>query len=429
MLSTESSTAPLTSEGVTAWSAAAGEPSFLTERRLQALAQYLATPMPGRRDETWRRVDLGGLNIDAAAVRAPAEGLVELSPPSAEARARGVFWGTPAEAAKAVPDVLQRHWATEVFPAGAALEVGDGRKFRALNQALWDCGYVCHVPRGVEVELPARAEFRTRPGEDGIFPHNLVVLDEGASATVIESYVSHTAGKGLCCPQTEVLLGVGARLRYILLQATGPEVVHIGAHRAHQYADSRLTLASAHLGSRLEKSFLGTRLLAPRARANLSGLYCGTGAQKLHLDTLQHHVAPECASDLLYKGALGGHARGVYRGMIHLEPGAQKTDAYQRNRALLLSDAARIDSIPGLEILANDVRCSHGATAGQVDPEMMFYLMSRGLPRLEARRMIIDGFLDEVLRRFALEAVIAPLRELVDGKLGHETGAASAAAA
>ena len=418
---TINSTEAFTVDAVKARAAESGEPGFITERRLKALAQFLATPLPGRRDEVWRRVELGNLNLEAAAVRAPAEGLSELSTPSAEARARQVFWGTPQQACAAIPEVLQRYWGTEVFPPEDTGAPGDGRKFHSLNQALWDTGYVLHVPKGVEVELPSRVQFSTRDGAEGLFPHNLIVLEEGASAALVEAYGSPRPGqRGLCCPQTEIILGRGARLRYVLLQAAGPEVVYIGAHRAHQYAESKLAFISAHLGSRLEKAFLGTRMLAPQARADLTGLYCGAGTQQVHLDTLQHHIAPECSSDLLFKGALDGHARGVYRGMIRLEPGAQKTDAYLKDRTLLLSGDARMDTIPGLEIQANDVRCSHGATAGQIDPAMLFYLMSRGLSRPVARRMILDGFFEEVIQRFAFEPVIEVLRRQIEAKLVGE---------
>jgi len=411
----------LTDQAIRARAADAGEPAFLAERRLQALAHYLATPLPGRRDEIWRRVDLSGLELEAAAARTPAESLTVLNTLSAEARARHVFWGTPQQACDAVPDILQRYWSAEVFPAG---QTADGRKFHALNQALWDTGYVYLVPKGVEVELPARADFHTRDGADGIFPHNLVVLEEGASAALIETYSSpRPEQRGLCCPQTEIILGKGARLRYILLQTVGSDAAYIGAHRAHQHAESNLTFVSAHLGGRLEKAFLETRLLGPQAQAFLSGVYCGAGTQRLHLDTLQHHVAPECRSDLLFKGVLDGHSRAVYRGMIHLDASAQKTDAYQQNRTLLLSGDAGMDSIPSLEILANDVRCSHGATAGQVDPMMLFYLMSRGLSRSAARQMIVHGFLEDVILRFALGSVIEPLRRQIDARLDRETAA------
>lgn len=257
-------------------------------------------------------------------------------------------------------------------------------------------------------------------------PHNLVVLEEGASATLIESYASANGDPATWLPQTEIILGAGARLRYILLQRAGTEAIYIGAHGAQQGAESNLTFVSAHLGAKLEKAFMDVRMLAPKAQAQLVGLYCGTGAQRIHLDTFQHHVAPECTTTLLIKGALSDQARAVYRGMIRLEADAQKTDAYQQARALILSGDARVDSIPSLEILANDVKCSHGATVGEIDPTMLFYLMSRGLSQRIARKMILDGFFEEVMQRIALEAVTVPLREQIDAKLlGEPAGPAA----
>jgi len=415
-------TAPLTMEGIARHGSKTGEPAFLTDRRLKALAHYNVTPMPGRRDEIWRRVEFGDLNVDAATVRGPADGLSILSPLSNEARARNVFWGSPEQAAKEHAAVLEKHWSTEVFPAGEENRFGNGGKFHSLNQALWEGGYVFHAPAGVEVELPMHARFFTRPGGDGVFPHNLIVLEEGASATIIESYESKPefeGDKAFCCPQTEIVLGKGAKLRYILLQNIGSNATYIGAHRAHQHADSRLTFVSSHLGSALAKSFIATVMLERKAHAYLSGLYYGTGSQKIHLDTYQHHIAPECTTDLMFKGALDHKARAVYRGMIRLENDAQKTDAYQQNRTLLLSDDARVDSIPGLEILANDVRCTHGATAGQIDPAILFYLMSRGLSSFQAKKMIMDGFFEEVILRFGIESVTEPLRREIDAKIDH----------
>jgi len=241
---------------------------------------------------------------------------------------------------------------------------------------------------------------------------------------VIETYStaegSKSAAPVLCCPQTEIVLKAGAKLRYILIQNTGTDVIYIGAHRSNQYADSKLDFASAHLGAKWSKTFMAAKMLEPKAHAFLYGLYYGTNDQKIHMDTYQHHVAPDCTTDLMFKGALANTARAVYRGMIRLEPGAQKTDAYQQNRTLLLSKDARIDSIPGLEILANDVRCTHGATAGQIDPTILFYLMSRGLTEFQAKKMIMDGFFEEVILHFGLENVIEPLRKQIDGKIGEE---------
>jgi Fe-S cluster assembly protein SufD len=422
-MSTVVANSTLNADAIKSRAASSNEPAFLTDRRLRALDHYMKTPMPGRTDEVWRRVEFGKIDFEAAAQRSPFESLATLANLPAQAKSKNVFWGTPEAAAKEHAGLLEKHWSTEIFPSGVEGPNGvhgSGGKFHSLNQALWEGGYVLHVPKGVDVEMPFTATFRTRPGSDGIFPHNLIVIEEGASATVIEEYVPGSDGvqNGLCNPQTEIVLQRGAKLRYILLQTTGPEVVYFGAHRSHQYADSRLTNVSAHLGSRLAKAFIATKMLEPGGHAYLSGLYYGTGTQKIHMDTYQHHVAPNCTTDLMFKGALDNTARAVYRGMIRLEPGAQKTDAYQQNRTLLLSDDARVDAIPGLEILANDVRCTHGATAGQIDPTILFYLMSRGITNFQAKKMIMDGFFEEVMLRFGLESVVEPLRKRIDGKIG-----------
>jgi len=398
------------------------EPAFITERRLKALDHFLRAPMPGRRDEIWRRVEFGTFNADAVGVPVFDEANASLSAAPQDAQSKNIFWGAPGDAAKNTAWLLEKYWNTQVFPAGIENKIHEGGKFHSLNQALWNTGYALHVPKGVRAEAPFSAKFVTRDG--GLYPHNLIVIEEGGEATVIETYSSDAKAASdtpsLCCPQTEIVLKAGAKLRYILIQNTGTDVVYIGAHRSNQYADSKMDFASAHLGSKWSKTFMAAKMLEPKAHAFLYGLYYGTGDQKTHMDTYQHHVAPDCTTDLMFKGALSDNARAVYRGMIHLEPGAQKTDAYQQNRTLLLSKNARVDSIPGLEILANDVRCTHGATAGQIDPTILFYLMSRGLTEFQAKKMIMDGFFEEVILHFGLENVIEPLRKLIDGKIGEE---------
>jgi Fe-S cluster assembly protein SufD len=410
---------PLSIKSIVERASEVHEPAFLTERRLNALDHFLKSPMPGRRDEIWRRVEFGNFDLESSATPAPADGQATLSGAPQDAR---IYWSGAEKAARENSALLESYWNTQVFPAGIENRKHEGGKFHSLNQALWNTGFVLHVPKGVRVEAPFSAAFVTDGG--ALYPHNLIVIEEGGEATVIEMHTSSNASSPttplLCCPQTEIVLKAGAKLRYILIQNTGTGVVYIGAHRSNQYADSKMDFASAHLGSKWSKTFMAAKMLEPKAHAFLYGLYYGTGDQKIHMDTYQHHVAPDCTTDLMFKGALADSSRAVYRGMIHLEPGAQKTDAYQQNRTLLLSKSARIDSIPGLEILANDVRCTHGATAGQIDPTILFYLMSRGLTEFHAKKMIMDGFFEEVILHFGLESVIDPLRKLIDGKIGDE---------
>ncbi|MBI3831406.1 MAG: Fe-S cluster assembly protein SufD [Planctomycetes bacterium] len=420
-MSTASALSPaLTAEGVKAYSKQRNEPAWLTERRLKALETFHALPLPGKTDELWRRVDLHELELEPAAERTgplPAH----IRPSDAAAKAGG-FWGSLEEALKSHAGLLKDKWATEVYPAGApeSLLERKGGKFHALNQALCDGGYVLHVPKGVKLEKPFWAEFGTRSGKDGIYPHNLIVLEEGAEAVVFEGYCSKPDDAGFCNPQTEIIVGRDAKLRYILLQDLGRECINIGAQQVRVHAHGHCTFASAHLGAKLTQDFMECEMVEPYGEAILYGLYYGLQAQQQHLTTYQRHIAPNCKSDLMYKGALNHASRACWRGMIRLEHGAQKTDAYQQNRTLLLSDDARVHSIPGLEILANDVRCTHGATAGQIDPTMLFYLLSRGISEFQARKMIMDGFFEEVILKFGLEEAIAPLRAKIDAKIAGQ---------
>jgi Fe-S cluster assembly protein SufD len=271
------------------------------------------------------------------------------------------------------------------------------------------------------VRCPAPFHARFRPAlAASLFPHNLAVLEEGAEATLIEEYSG--AGAPLTVPQTEIILRPGARLHYILLQDLAEPATYLGAHRVKLYRGARVRISAAFLGATLSKTFLEAELAGPEAEALFHGLYSGRDRQRIHLDTWQHHLAPGCRSDLLFKGVLDEKAQAVYRGMIRLEPGAQKTDAYQQNRTLLLSDGASMHSIPGLEICADDVRCTHGATAGQVDPEMLFYLRTRGLTAAQARQAIVDGFLEEVVLKFGDEEIIRRLRARLCSRLGEGGG-------
>lgn len=412
---TEVNTKRLSAEGLAEESKRNGEPGFLSERRLIALDTWNQLPMPDRNDNVWRRVKLDGAKILASLESPNGPSMLELNDLSVP----GVFWGELARAISEVPELLKVHWATTVYPAGdSGRAARRGGKFHALNQALFDSGYVLHIPEDRKIEAPFRAHFGAPTSEGSAFPHNLVVLGANAQATLVEHYAA--VGDGLCNPQTEIVLGPGARLNFVLLQREGSQMTHLAAHRVRLMKDAKVNIFTAHLGAALSKTFLDVELAEPGAEALLRGLYFGSGEQKLHIDTWQHHVAPNCKSDLLIKGVLDGSAYGVYRGMIRLEEGAQKTDAYQQNRTLLLTSDACMHSIPGLEIKADDVRCTHGATVGQLDPEMLFYLRSRGLTLAQARHAILEGFFEEVLVKFGVPDVTAILREELHRLIGGD---------
>lgn len=409
----ESKSGRLSMEGVSGASRRNGEPDFMRERRLLALDTWNQLPVPDRRDEIWRRVRMDVDRVLAAAEREAGADSTGLTGSSVA----GGFWGSFAQAVRNVPDVLRKHWATTVYPAGDSGRAGRrGGKFHALNQALADSGYVLHLPAGQRVGAPFRARFGAPADGEGAFPHNLVVLEAGAEATIIEQYAA--TASGFSNPQTEVFLGPEARLNYVLLQQEGLQTTHVGAHRVRLMRGAKVNLMTANLGAALSKTFLDVEMAEPGAAALLRGLYFARGEQQLHIDTWQHHLAPECVSDLLLKGVLDEKAYGVYRGMIRLEEGAQKTDAYQQNRTLLLNDDACMHSIPGLEINADDVKCSHGATVGQLDPEMLFYLRSRGLDIAQARHAILEGFFEEVIVKFGVPDVTEVLREELHRLIG-----------
>jgi Fe-S cluster assembly protein SufD len=278
-------------------------------------------------------------------------------------------------------------------------------KFAALHAALWSGGTLLYVPRGVAIERPLHMLSVLSPdGSD--FGHTLVVLEEGAEATLLAETASVDAeAAGLHCGAIEVLVGPGARLRYVNLQNWGTGVWHFAHQRALVDRDAQLQWTIGALGARLAKVNQHVALTGPRANVQVNGVMFTQGRQHLSYHTLQHHQAPACKSDLLYKGALQDKSHLVWRGMIRVDRDAQKTDGYQRDDNLILSDSARADSIPGLEILADDVKCTHGATVGRVDDEQVFYARSRGLTRKEAIRMIVAGFFQQVFDRITIESV------------------------
>ncbi|MCE5267799.1 MAG: Fe-S cluster assembly protein SufD, partial [Planctomycetaceae bacterium] len=301
-------------------------------------------------------------------------------------------------------------------------------KFAALHAACWSGGMLLYVPRGVRIMRPLYMLSRLAP--DGVdLGHTLVVLEEDAEATVLGETASMelaepahddgaggqpaAAAPGLHCGAIEIFIGPRAKLRYVNLQNWGAGVWHFAHQRAMVGQDASLQWTIGALGSRLAKVNQQVALVGPGAQTQVNGVMFTEGRQHLSYHTLQHHQAPHCTSDLLYKGALQDKSRLVWRGMIRVDREAQKTDGYQRDDNLILSEDARADSIPGLEILADDVKCSHGATAGRVDDEQVFYARCRGLTRKEAVRMIVAGFFQQVFDRITIPSVRDALGEAI----------------
>ncbi len=432
-----------TREGVEALSAAKGEPSWMREARLASWETYEATPMPAQTDEEWRRTSLRALKLDQvlpfgpgtlpqaslealpAAVRAgiSEEGRAGLLVQhnsgmvfhmrGEEAAAQGVIFLGMDEAVRQHPELVRKFFMTE-----AVQPTHD--KFSALHGAFWSGGTFLYVPRGVAIETPFQTRVYADADAPAVFAHTLIVVEEGAHAVFIDEFISPTAesGQGFSNGAVELHTGANAHLRYFNVQDWGRHVWHFNTQRLIADRDSTTNSLSILLGSKLTKSNVESSLRGPGATSEMLGIYFGDGTQHFDQHTIQDHVKPNTTSDLLFKGALRDRARQVFSGMIKVEPGAQKTNAYQANRNLLLSDKARVDSMPKLEIGANDVRCTHGATMGQVEPEYLFYLRSRGLTREEAERMIVEGFLDEIVQRIPLEEVRDRLSDALQAKMG-----------
>jgi Fe-S cluster assembly protein SufD len=289
--------------------------------------------------------------------------------------------------------------------------VGWDEKFAAHNAAMWKHGLVVKVHKGVQLEKPLYVRIAVT-GQT--FWRLVVVAEEGARASLIEEYLSPAEDTAAYSNAvTELFVEQNAKLEYVSLQNLSRETWHFASHHARVERDGELDWVAGGFGSKKGKTRIQNDLNGPGATSRVTGAYFADGTQHLDYDTFQEHIAPDCESDFAFKGALRDHATAVWRGMIRVEPNAQKTNAYQECRNLMLSPTTHAVPIPGLEILANDVRCTHGATVGRVDREQLFYLMARGLTRQEAERLIVRGFFQDVLDRIELE----PVREAVTAAL------------
>jgi Fe-S cluster assembly protein SufD len=378
---------------------AVSEPAWLAGRRQAARDTYAALPVPSNREEAWRYTNLRGFDPDAFTIEPLALTLAGDAP-------QGVTFTGLAGAVESHGELLERHLGSVV--------AGD-EKFASANQANWADGVLLHVPAGVEVEAPLRAQVEL-PGE-GVAQHYraLIVLERGAHATFTEEFLS--GFPGYLNVVVELVIGEGARLEYVTVQRNHTEARQFGTHRAVVERDAELDWVAIGLGGARAKSRMESKLAGPGSTVKVTGAYLLGDGEHADYDTTQEHAAPNTTSDLFFKGVLDDAARSVWRGVIRVDRGAQRTDAYQENRNLLLSAKAHADSIPGLEIEANDVRCTHGATVGQIDKQQLFYLMSRGMSREQAEQLIVRGFFQPVLDRIGSEEVRETLSAALDARL------------
>jgi Fe-S cluster assembly protein SufD len=389
--------------------------------RSELLERYQALPLPDTTMEAWRFTDLSGFDPDAFTV------------PNGQVRGQ-----TPDTARTGMLDIDAAAVATvgehgvEVgeVPAGVTFEaltddaellgtlVGSDDKFTAHNAALWKHGLLVRVAKGVQLDKPLYVRIASTEADASLFWRLLVVAEEGSRFSLIEEYVSGSPDlNAYSNAVAELVVEQGAKLEYVSLQSYSAETWHFATHHARVERDAELDWVAGGFGSRKGKVRIQNDLAGPGATSRVTGAYFADGTQHLDYDTFQEHIAPHTTSDFAFKGALRDEASVVWRGMIRVEKDAQKTNAYQENRNLLLSESAHADSIPGLEILANDVRCTHGATLSQVDRDQLFYAMARGLTRADAERLIVRGFFQDILDRIELPPVREALAEALEARI------------
>ena len=363
-----------------------------------ALESYRSLPIPDTTEEHWRFTDLKGFDPDSFV----GGGTTEISTMldlDVAGYATVTEHGIEIESA---PEGVRFEPLPEDFERLYSL-VGWDEKFAAHNAAMWEHGLLVVVPKGLVLEKPLYVRIAVT-GQT--FWRMVVVAEEGARASIIEEYASPSDDTvAYSNAVTELFVEQNAKLEYVSLQNLSKETWHFATHHARVERDAELDWVAGGFGSKMGKTRIQNDLNGPGATSRVTGAYFADGDQHLDYDTFQEHIAPNCESDFAFKGALRDHATAVWRGMIRVEPEAQKTNAYQECRNLMLSPTAHAVPIPGLEIMANDVRCTHGATVSRVDREQLFYLMSRGLPRAEAERLIVRGFFQNVLDRIELEPV------------------------
>ena len=415
-----------------------GAPRWFETLQREAWDEFRAEPYPARTDEAWRFS--GGVKAltlenyeaageypsnwnppDAAGLAQPAGRLVfanerlvgspVLLPGLAE---KGVRFLSFEEALRQLPDLLQQHFMAQPARLGS-------KKFAALHKALVRSGSVLVVPPGLEINEPFEV-FHCHYGDGAaVFPHTLVIAGPGSRATLIDRFSSiEPEQSGLAIGVNDLVVQDGAKLTYVSVQEWSRAMVSVQVNATVVGRDAAAINLALNLGGKYSRLESLSRMTAPGARSDMLSISVADDKQEFDQRTLQDHLQPNTTSDLLYKNALDAEAKTIFSGLIKVERGAHRTDAYQKVRNLLLSDDAEANSMPGLEILADDVRCTHGATSGQVEPEELFYLRSRGISEVGAKKLIVRGFLHEVLERLQDKTVIEALEPALEHRLRAE---------
>lgn len=411
-------------------------PDWFREQQRAAWSKFESIPRPTRKDQAWRfsNIDLldlksfhvpaalseddrknilkysRGLDQSAGRMIFANDQLVERTVVSEDLKKRGVIFQPLERAMVEHADLFRKYFMSTEAMLGSA-------KFAALHQALVSNGTFLFVPRGVEIEQPIEIFHWLRHDNMSIFPHLLLVTDELAKVTVIEHFRScDRNAPGFACGVNDLIAGPGAKVTYVCAQEWSNKTIALQMNSTTVDHGASAMSLNLNLGARYARFEGLSRLVGEGSRSDMLAVAVATNEQEFDSRTLQDHISPHTASDLLYKNALDDKARCTFGGLIRVEPHAHFTDAYQKVRNLLLSDDSEANSMPGLEILADNVRCTHGATSGQVNKDEMFYLHSRGIPTKIAQRLIVTGFLNEVIQRLDQPAIADHLNTLIENK-------------
>jgi Fe-S cluster assembly protein SufD len=409
------------------------EPSFMKAAREEAFSLYKSLPSPHSRMEEWRRTDparfpfskLAALKkISFSTEPTPGawdepfdvvvtieDGSFSIRDVSGVLKAQTILVLPLEEAAEKHPDLVREHLKNHARGEAAG-------KFETLNDSFWNVGVFMHIPAGVELARGIFVRYDLKSPQAVCVPRLLVVAGERSKATVVEHMTSPAEALIQTVMSKEFYIAPSANVRVISLQEWGANTFHIANDWARVERDGKVDWVTLNFGSRLSKMSFGSDAAGENASAELDGLFFATGEQHFDQRTLQVHSSPHTTSNLLYKGAVKDKAHSVYQGLIIARPGANGVDAYQKNNNLVLSDGARADSLPGLQIDTDDLKCSHGSTIGNLDPEQMFYLRSRGLDENEARRILIKGFCEDIAGRIPYEFVKEAVSKQVDSRIG-----------
>lgn len=412
------------------------DPSWLRESRMAGWEKFSALPMPVRTDENWRFASVKTLGLaqfhephhlnetERDDLRSRSQGLDHVAgrmifgndqllsheAVSKSLREKGVIWLPLEQAAAEHPDLVRKHFMREEAILG-------GQKFAALHQSQARAGAFLYVPRGVEIEHPLEAFHWLHGANSSCFPHTLIIAEEMSKVTLIDRFAcSDSEAPGFACDVNDLWLGTGANVAYVATQDWSRHTLAFQINSTVVGRDASAKSLALNLGGGHVRGESISHLRGAGGRSDMLAVSIADGEQEFDQRTFQIHEAPHTSSDLLYKNSLDHKSRTIFSGLIRVDPAAHQTDAYQKVRNLLLSDEAEANSAPGLEIEANDVRCTHGATNGQIDAEELFYLQSRGISKSDSQRLIVFGFIQEVIDRLGNDAIASRLSELVQAK-------------